>query len=400
MRKYHAPDPWLILITLFLVSFGLIMVSSASVVESYQITGSNTYYFVRQVVFAVIGLVLWFFLQRWDYHRFRPLATIALLISIALLIAVFIPGVGFEAGGSKRWIGAGELTLQVTEVLKLGLIIYLAYWFEKKGSKISNWYATFLPFILLLLIILGLIIVEPDMGTVVVIAGIAGVMYFVAGADLKHISLLVAGGLLAIWGLIKIAPYRAVRWLTFLNPASDPLGAGYHINQALIALGSGGLLGLGFGRSRQKFNFLPEASSDSIFAVIGEELGLLGLLFFVIIPLSILVWRGLKISQKAPDVFGRLLALGITTWIGWQAIINIGAITGLLPLTGVPLPFISQGGTSLVFAMIGSGILLNISRQTTGNKYDEDPFSWWWNIWSRITDFISRADNTRRRPHK
>ncbi len=400
MRKYHAPDPWLILITLFLVSFGLIMVSSASVVESYQITGSNTYYFVRQVVFAVIGLVLWFFLQRWDYHRFRPLATMVLFISIALLIAVFIPGVGFEAGGSKRWIGAGELTLQVTEVLKLGLIIYLAYWFEKKGPKIGNWYATFLPFILLLLIILGLIIAEPDMGTVVVIAGIAGVMYFVAGADLKHISLLVGGGLLAIWGLIKIAPYRTVRWLTFLNPASDPLGAGYHINQALIALGSGGLLGLGFGRSRQKFNFLPEASSDSIFAVIGEELGLLGLLFFVIIPLSILVWRGLKISQKAPDVFGRLLALGITTWIGWQAIINIGAITGLLPLTGVPLPFISQGGTSLVFAMIGSGILLNISRQTTGNKYDEDPFSWWWNIWSRITDFISRADNTRRRPHK
>ena len=400
MRKYHAPDPWLILVTLFLVGFGLIMVSSASVVESYQVTGSNTYYFVRQVVFAVIGLVLWFFLQRWDYHRFRPVATMALFISIALLIVVFIPGVGFEAGGSRRWIGAGELTLQVTEVLKLGLIIYLAYWFEKKGSKIGNWYATFLPFVLLLLIILGLIIAEPDMGTVVVIAGIAGVMYFVAGADLKHISLLAAGGLLAVWGLIKVAPYRAVRWLTFLNPASDPLGAGYHINQALIALGSGGLFGLGFGRSRQKFNFLPEASSDSIFAVIGEELGLLGLLFFVIIPLSILVWRGLKISQKAPDVFGRLLALGITTWIGWQAIINIGAITGLLPLTGVPLPFISQGGTSLVFAMIGSGILLNISRQTTGNKYDEDPFSWWWNIWSRITDFISRTDNTRRRSRK
>jgi len=400
MRKYHAPDPWLILVTLFLIGFGLIMVSSASVVESYQVTGSNTYYFVRQVVFAVIGLVLWFFLQRWDYHRFKPLATIALFVSLALLVIVFIPGVGFEAGGSRRWIGAGELTLQVTEVLKLGLIIYLAYWFEKKGSKIGSWYATFLPFILLLLIILGLIIAEPDMGTVVVVAGIAGVMYFVAGADLKHIGLMITGGLLSAWGLIKIAPYRATRWLTFLNPARDPLGAGYHINQALIALGSGGLLGLGFGRSRQKFNFLPEASSDSIFAVIGEELGLLGLLFFVIIPLSILVWRGLRISQKAPDVFGRLLALGITTWIGWQAIINVGAITGLLPLTGVPLPFISQGGTSLVFVMIGSGILLNISRQTTNSKYDEDPFSWWWNVWSRITDFISRADNPRRKSHK
>ena len=400
MRQYHAPDAWLILTTLFLVIFGLIMVSSASVVESFQVTGNNSYYFIRQAIFALVGVVLWFFLQRWDYHRFKPLATIGLIVSIVLLIAVFIPGIGLDAGGSRRWIGAGELTLQVTEVLKIGLIIYLAYWFEKKGTKINNWYTTFLPFVFLLLGILALIIAEPDMGTAVVIAGIAGGMYFVAGAEPKHLALLVIGGLVAVWGVIKMAPYRTVRWLTFLNPASDPLGAGYHINQALIALGSGGLFGLGFGHSRQKFNFLPEASSDSIFAIIGEELGLLGLIFFVIIPLAIFIWRGFRISQNARDVFGRMLAIGITIWIGWQTTINIGAITGFLPLTGAPLPFISQGGTALVFAMIGSGILLNISRQTIKDGKDENPFSWWRNFWSRVTDSISRAQGLRTKSRK
>lgn len=397
MRKYHAPDPWLIISTLFLVGFGLIMVSSASVVESFQVTGSNTYYFIRQVIFALVGLVAWFFLQRWDYHRYKLIATIALIVSLVLLVAVFIPGIGLDAGGSKRWIGAGDLTLQVTEVLKVGLIIYLAYWFEKKGNKIANWYSTFLPFVMIMLVIGALIMAEPDMGTVMVIMGIAIAMYFAAGANLKHLSVLVIGGIMSVFALIKAAPYRAARWLTFLNPGSDPLGAGYHINQALIALGSGGLLGLGFGRSRQKFNFLPEASSDSIFAVIGEELGLLGIIFFVILPLAIFVWRGLKVAQNAPDVFGRLMALGITVWIGWQATINIGAITGLLPLTGVPLPFISQGGTALVFVMIGAGILLNISRQTIHDKNDENPFSWWWNIWARITNTISRTSYSKKK---
>jgi len=396
--KYHSPDLWLILATLFLVVFGLIMVSSASVVESYQVTGSNTYYFARQSIFALVGLVVWFFLQRWDYHRFKPLATAGLIVSLVLLVAVFIPGIGWEAGGSRRWIGAGDQTLQVTEVLKVCLIAYLAYWFEKKGNRIDKWYATFLPFVLLMAVILGLIMAEPDMGTAVVVAGISGIMYFVAGADRKHLLVLVGTALAAMWGLIKAVPYRAARWLTFLNPASDPLGTGYHINQALIALGSGGLIGLGFGHSRQKFNFLPEASSDSIFAIIGEELGLLGVLFFVIIPLAIFVWRGLKIAYNAPDIFGRMMALGITVWIGLQSVINIGAITGLLPLTGVPLPFISQGGTALVFVMIGAGILLNISRQTTGDKKDEDPFSWWRNIWARIADSISRAQNSKLKP--
>lgn len=393
MRKYHAPDSWLILTTLFLVVFGLFMVSSASVVESFQVTGSNTHYFVRQAVFAMIGLVLWFFLQRWDYHRLRSIATVALFVGIGLLAVVFIPGLGLEAGGSRRWIGAGDLTLQVTEVIKLALIIYLAFWLEHKGSKVRGFYTTFLPFVLMMALILGLVILEPDMGTAMVVAGIAMVMYFIAGAQIKHLGLLLFSGIAAVWVAIQAVPYRVTRWLTFLDPSRDPLGAGYHINQALIALGSGGLFGYGFGHSRQKFNFLPEASSDSILAIIGEELGLIGILFFVIIPLAIFVWRGLKVAQNAPDLFGKLIALGITFWIGWQATINIGAIIGLLPLTGVPLPFMSQGGTSLVFVMIGSGILLNISRQTIYDKDNEDPFIWGRNIWTRFTNIISRINS-------
>ncbi len=391
MRKYHSPDPYLILATLILVIFGVIMVSSASVVESYQATGSNTHYFFRQAIFAVIGLGLWFLLQRFDYHNYRLGATSVLLLGVALLALVFIPGLGVEAGGSRRWIGAGDLTLQVTEVMKLGLIFYLAYWLEQKGPKITSLYHTFLPLVMLLMLIIGLVIAEPDMGTAMVIAGIAVAMYYSAGGSLEHIFLLFIGGGLAAWALIWAAPYRAARLLTFLDPSRDPLGSGYHINQALIALGSGGLFGFGFGRSRQKFSFLPEASSDSILAIIGEELGFLGIILLVLLPLGIFVWRGFQIAKTAPDAFGRLLAIGITTWIGWQAAVNIGAIIGLIPLTGVPLPFISQGGTSLVFVLAASGILLNISRQTIYTKDDEDPFSGWRHFWARVAGAIRRA---------
>ncbi|MFA5966941.1 MAG: putative lipid II flippase FtsW [Patescibacteria group bacterium] len=391
MRRFHSPDPYLILATLVLVLFGLIMVSSASVVESYQATGSNTYYFFRQALFATAGLGLWFVLQRVDYHNYRTIATSALILGIVLLVVVFIPGLGVTAGGSRRWVGAGDLTLQVTEVMKMGLIFYLAYWFERKGPKITSFYYTFLPFAALLLLICGLIIAEPDMGTTLIIAGIALAMYFTAGGSWQHISLLVMSGAAVVWALTLAAPYRMARLMTFFNPGADPLGAGYHINQALIALGSGGLTGFGFGRSRQKFNFLPETSSDSIFAIIGEELGFLGISLLVLLPLTIFIWRGCQTAKRAPDAFGRLLAIGITTWIGWQAAVNIGAIIGLIPLTGVPLPFISQGGSSLVFVLAASGILLNISRQTIYTKDDEDPFSGWRHFWTRVAGTVRRA---------
>ena len=311
-----------------------------------------------------------------------------------MLIAVLIPGIGVEAGGAKRWINLGSLgTLQASEFVKFGLIIYLAYWFEKKGQRIKSLYDTLLPFVGILLVIFFLIIQEPDMGTAMTTAGIAVTMFFVAGASWPHIVGLVTTGLAGVVALIVVEPYRFRRLLTFLNPGADPLGAGYHFNQALLAIGSGGLLGLGYGHSRQKFAYLPEAASDSIFAVIGEELGLVGCLFFVILPFAIIVWRGLTIARTAPDTFGRLLAFGITAWIGLQAVLNIGAIVGLIPLTGVPLPFVSLGGTALVFNLIACGVLLNISKQTINTGRDENPFSWWWHWWSYYANAGRRRIN-------
>ncbi|AKM84619.1 TPA: putative lipid II flippase FtsW [Patescibacteria group bacterium] len=385
MRPYHRQDYYLAVTTFVLVVFGLIMVASASVVESYAATGSNNYYFIRQSVFAVIGIFLWWFLQKLDYRYWKRWATTLLIVAGVLLVAVLIPGLGVEAGGARRWIGFGDFTLQASEVAKFALVVYLAYWFEKKGREITDFYKTFLPFVLVLVGVFFLVMQEPDLGTALVIALIAGTMYMVAGASWGQLSGLVLAGVAGVLLLIKVAPYRLKRLLTFLNPSADPLGAGYHINQALLAIGSGGIFGLGYGHSRQKYNFLPEPSSDSIFAIIGEELGLIGSVFLVIIPFAIIVWRGLLVARKAPDMFGRMMALGLTCWIGYQAIINIGAIVGLFPLTGVPLPFVSLGGSSLVIMLAASGVLLNISKQTVKSTEDENPLSWWWNWWARYS---------------
>ncbi|OGB73849.1 cell division protein FtsW [candidate division Kazan bacterium RIFCSPHIGHO2_01_FULL_44_14] len=390
MRPYHRQDYYLAVTTFVLVIFGLIMVASASVVESYTATGSNNYYFLRQAGFAGVGLILWWFLQKLDYRFWKRWAGTLLIIAGVLLVLVLIPGVGVEAGGARRWIGFGNFTLQASEFAKFALIVYLAYWFERKGREITDLYKTFLPFVGLLLAMFFLVIQEPDLGTALVMAAIAGTMYLVAGASWGQVGTLLGGGVVAVLLLIKVAPYRLRRLLTFLNPGADPLGAGYHINQALLAIGSGGIFGLGYGHSRQKYNFLPEPSSDSIFAIIGEELGLIGAVFLVIIPFAIIVWRGLLVARKAPDMFGRMMALGLTCWIGYQAVINIGAIVGLFPLTGVPLPFISLGGSSLVVMLAASGVLLNISKQTVKSSEDENPFSWWWNWWARYANSSGR----------
>lgn len=390
MRSYHRQDYYLAITTFLLVVFGLIMVASASVVQSFEATGSNNYYLFRQGGFALAGLFVWWLLQKIDYHIWKRIATVGLIVALSLLVVVFIPGLGVEAGGARRWIGIAGQTLQASEIMKFALIVYLAYWFEKKGQKISDFYSTFLPFILLFGFIFLLIIQEPDMGTAVLLALVAGTMYLAAGATWGQIGTLIAAGFGIVILLIQKADYRLKRLLTFLNPGADPLGTGYHINQALLAIGSGGLFGLGYGHSRQKYNFLPAAASDSIFAIIGEELGLIGTVFLVILPFAIIVWRGLAVARRAPDMFGRMLALGITAWIGLQALLNIGAIVGLIPLTGLPLPFISLGGSSLVIVLAASGVLLNISKQTVLSANDENPFSGWWNWWARSSNVGGR----------
>jgi cell division protein FtsW len=359
----HKPDYQLAIVVFVLIILGLVLISSASVVVSYTLFGISTYYLRRQLVAAFIGLVVWIICQNISYHFWKKLAFPALAITILLLIAVFIPGLGFAYGGAQRWIDFRLFSLQPAEICKLTFILYLALWLEKKGEGIKSFAYGFLPFIVISLFIAGLIIAQPDMGTMFIIIMIGALMFFTAGARIIHVVLGFGGGFFLLWSLIKIAPYRLARITTWLNPYSDTRGISYHINQALLAIGSGGLLGLGFGLSRQKYNYLPEVVGDSIFAIIAEELGFLRSIFIIILFLF-LAYRGFKIAQKAPDVFGRLVATGITSWFAFQAIINIGAMLSLLPLTGLPLPFISYGGSALVISLAAVGILMNISKQT------------------------------------
>lgn len=364
MKKYlpiKKPDYSLALVIFAMVIFGLVMISSASSIISYERYGRPDYYLIRQLIAFGIGIFVWILFQSIDYHHFKKYARILLFITLLLLILVFIPGVGHAWRGVYRWIGLGDFVFQPAEIVKLTLILYLAAWFEKRKTETKTFFKGFLPFAALLGFLAILLINQPDIGTLAVVTGVASAMYFLAGAAIPH---LVLGGALAamiFWVLIKLAPYRMARILVFLNPDNDPLGVAYHIRNALIAIGSGGLFGLGFGMSRQKHLFLPEAHTDSIFAVIAEELGLLRTIF-VIAAFAFIAYQGYKIASRAQDEFGRLVAAGITTWFVFQAFINIAGITSLLPFTGVPLPFISFGGTALVTSLAGAGILLNISK--------------------------------------
>lgn len=356
-----SPDPILLFALSAIVVFGLIMLSSASLVVGHQQYNDSGYFVKRQLVSVLIGLLVFAAAVRIDYRVWRRFAFVMLLASLAALLAVFLPGVGLEYQGARRWISLGPLFFQPSEIVKLTFLIYLAQWLEQRGRKIHDRAYGLWPFLAMLGAIIFLVSMQPDIGTMSVIMLIALASYFVAGApwrDLGLIALLAAG---AFAYLVKSAPYRASRFLVFLNPQLDPQGVGYHINQALLTIGSGGLFGVGFGHSVQKFNYLPEVAGDSIFAVIAEELG-----FVVVLGLLALFFlfllRGYRIARHAPDEFGKILAAGITTWFGFQALINMAALSGVLPLTGIPLPFISYGGSALIASFAAVGILANISR--------------------------------------
>lgn len=347
-------DKKLLFTVLALVIFGVVMVANASVVDAVRTFGDELFFAKRQVLRAVGGLIIMLVLSRIPYQIWNKLALPIIGITVILLVAVLIPGVGTDALGARRWINIGFIDLQPAEFAKLALCIYFAHLFTKRQA--------FLPFIFALSLTVGLVMLEPDMGTAAIIVILSGIIYFVSGANLGYLLTLIPIGLIAGAIFILTSDYRRERVLTFLNPSADPLGTSYHIRQVLIALGSGGIFGLGLGQSRQKYLFLPEPATDSIFAIIGEEFGFVGGLA-VIILFSCLVWRGLSIAARVSDPFGRLLAVGITSWIGIQAFINLSAMVALLPLTGVPLPFLSYGGSALVFNLAAMGILLNISSQ-------------------------------------
>ncbi len=364
-RNGHVPDYWLLTTVLMLVMFGTVMVFSASFAIGIEDEGGNSYYYLtRQLIWVTIGLAALLVTMNIDYHVWRRLALPGMvLVLILLAVVVLIPAAGVEAWGATRWIPLGPLSFQPSEVAKPILVIYLAEWLSQKGAKVRHFSYGLVPFAIFLGLLIGLVMLQPDLGTSSVLAAIGIGMFLVAGADLMQFSGLVATGGVAFLVLALGASYRRARILIFLNPDADPLNLGWQLKQARLALGSGGIFGLGLGASRQKFAWLPAAQNDAIFAVIGEELGLIGC-SFVLLLFFALAWRGYRVATKAPDAFGSLVAVGIVTWIIFQAAINIGGITMTIPFTGVPLPFISYGGTSLAVSLAAIGILLNVSRHT------------------------------------
>jgi len=346
-----------------LLVFGLIMIASAGISYSRTRFGDAYFFLKRQLIGVSIGLVLMYVMQQIKYDFWKKISVPMFGASIILLILVFIPGIGSRIYGASRWIQLGPVSFQPAEMLKLSLILYLATWLESRKEKIKDFSEGFVPFMIILIFVSFLLIKQPDVGTlgVVVLTSIA--IFFISGSKLSHLFSMASLGMGALFVLIKIESYRMDRLMVFLHPELDPRGIGYQISQALLAIGSGGFFGVGLGESMQKFNYLPEPVGDSIFAIIGEELGMLGCLVLVAL-FAIVVMRGILIAKRAPDVFSKLTAIGIVSWIFFQSFINIGAITGLVPLTGIPLPFISYGGTSIIFLMASVGILLNISKYT------------------------------------
>lgn len=355
----NRPDLLLFGLILGLTIFGVIMVANTSVVEAYRDFGDKFYYFRLQIRWAVIGILAFFVGLNFPYRNLKKISLPLLILSITLLVAVLVPGVGIEALGAKRRLGLAGFYFQPAELAKFSFIIWLSAFLSIKKRL---W-----PFLLILVMLVGLIMLEPDLGTTVVLVASSLAIYFSSQAPLWQIGLAGLIGILGGTGLIFSSAYRKERLLTFLNPTHDPLGTSYHVRQVLIALGSGGLFGLGLGQSRQKYEYLPEVTTDSIFAVIAEELGFIGA-SLLILAFLLVIWRGLKIAKQAPDTFGKLLAIGITSWIGFQALTNFSAMVALIPLTGIPLPFISYGGSSLVLTLLASGILLNISRYKVVKK--------------------------------
>ncbi len=347
----------LLAVSSLLIIFGLVMVYDSSVIQALKDYKDSYFYIRQQSIWVAIGLVSLFFFSFFDYKRFKRIAFPLLIFSLVLLIAVFIPGLGVSGGGAHRWLKLGPLTLQPAEIIKLTGVIFLSSVFENKGR--------FLPYAIVVgLIVFITAVLQKDLGSTIVFVTTATLLYFAASGAIWHFLIALPVGLVGILLLIFTSGYRSKRILAFLDPFSDPQGFTYHISQVLIALGSGGLFGLGLGHSRQKFEYIPEVSTDSIFGIVGEELGFIGATILIIL-FGILIYRGFKIAEKSSDNFGKILALGLTSWLGIQIIINLSSMTALLPLTGVPLPFISYGGSALVANLTAVGILLNISKQSS-----------------------------------
>ena len=345
-----------------LALIGLVMVLSASSVASLSVYGSAWVVFVRQLGWMALAVLGFAAASRFDYRRLQRWSVPLLIVAAVLLVLVLIPGIGIYVSGSRRWLGVGALRFQPSEVAKLALLIFAADLITRRHDVVHRWREVLLPIFGASALIGALVFFEPDMDSTMVLALIVGSVLLVGGIRMRDIGIMLGTGIGAAALAAVAAPYRRARVFSFLDPFAQAEGPGYQLSQSLMALGGGGLTGLGLGASRQKWLFLPNAHTDFIFAIIGEELGLLGALLVLALFAALAVW-GAMIARRAPDRFGMLVAAGITTWIVGQAIINIGAVIGVLPVSGIPLPFLSFGGSSLIFTMIAAGILANIARQ-------------------------------------
>ncbi len=337
------------------------MVYSSSYVWAEYKYADSFFYVKRQLLFCGVGLVAMFFIMGVPYGTWKKYSKLILLTCFLLLLAVLVPGIGMERGGAQSWIGIGAFSIQPSEFMKLGLIIYLSVYLSVQQKYITSFRKGFLPSLLLVFTAFGLIMLQPDLGTGVVLVLTCMVMIYTAGARLSHFLGLAVLGLAGFLVLIISAPYRIDRITAFLNPWEDPSDTGFQIIQSLYAIGPGGLTGVGLGNSLQKHFYLPEPQNDFIFAILGEELGFLGGTF-VIGLFMLLFWRGIKVALEAPDAYGRFLALGIVSMLTIQVMINISVVIGLIPVTGITLPFLSYGGSSLTLTLCSVGILLNISK--------------------------------------
>ena len=342
---------------------GVVMVLSASSVASLTNYGSAWYFFQRQLLWTVLGVVVFAITARIDYHAWRRWVIPMLVVCVALLVLVLIPGIGVYVAGSRRWLGSGAWRFQPTEPTKLALLVFAADVLTRRAIEVHDWRRVIRPVLLVFALLALLVLRQPDMDSTVVLALIVGTVLVVGGVRLRHLAALTGAGV-AVAGLLAIAePYRRARVLSYLNPWSDPGNTGYQLSQSLIALGSGGWTGVGLGAGRAKWLFLPNAHTDFIFAIIGEELGLLGCLLVVALFIAFGV-IGTRIALAASDRFGMLLAAGVTVWVVGQALINIGGVVGLLPVSGIPLPFVSFGGSALVFTMAAAGLLASVARRS------------------------------------
>jgi cell division protein FtsW len=357
--EYHRGDIFLLSVVLFLVFIGVVMVFSASAIVSHEKFDTSYLFLIKQIIWTVMGVFLMLVLARIDYNKLQKFSRPLMVFSFSLLVLVLL----IEPGEIKRWLRFGMVNFQPSEMAKICLILYIADVLDRKGSKLQDFKKGLLPILIVAGVFLILIYAEPDLGTAVILGLVVLAMLFMGGVRLSHLLSLVLASIPLLYFAVFHVGYRRERILTFINPWADAQRIGYQIVQALLALGSGGFFGKGLGASRAKLFFLPEPYTDFIFSIIGEELGFLGasLIIFLFV---IIAWRGLHIATRAPNQFGNLLAAGITFLITFQAVLNISIVTACLPTKGITLPFLSYGGSSLVFSLAGVGILLNISRQT------------------------------------